>query len=35
MTQARESVVLAGTIVDEMMLAARNGGEAEMKQSWA
>jgi len=34
MTQAREAVVLDGMIVDEA-LAARNEGEAEMKQSWA
>jgi len=34
MTQAREVVVLDGMIVDEV-LAARNEGEAEMKQSWA
>jgi hypothetical protein len=34
MMQAREAVVLAGTVVDGM-LAVRNEGEAEMKQCWA
>jgi hypothetical protein len=34
MMQAREAVVLDGMIVDEV-LAAKNEGEAEMKQSWA
>lgn len=34
MMQAREAVVLDGMIVVEV-LAAKNEGEAEMKQSWA